>query len=556
MAVWPGCVPVPHHHYRRRRKDRGYEGRRLALRPRQRRLEALETKESDVDGLTDTPLLRVSGASKSYPGVKALDAVHLDVRHGEVHAVVGENGAGKSTLMKLLSGIDRPDSGEFFIDGESYTPTSPRHAQELGISIIHQELNLMSDLTVAQNIFIGREPRVGGIFLSDSALNRRTRELLARLGLPLKPDELVGNLTVARQQMVEIAKAMSFNARVLIMDEPTAALNEAEVSTLFGLIRRFVTPTTGVIYISHRMHELSQISDRITILRDGRYIDTLDTASSTIPQVISLMVGRAINGDQRPRSSGEHGDPVLSVKGLNTKALVRDVSFEVRKGEILGFAGLMGAGRTEVARALVGADRKDGGTIAVHGREVSISNPADAAKAGIGYLSEDRKRYGVLLGRSVRDNVVLASMPAFTSTAGFVQDKKMGKAAADYVAKLRIRTPSISQLVQNLSGGNQQKTVVAKWLIRDCDILIFDEPTRGIDVGAKDEIYALLDELAAEGKAIIMISSELTEILRMSHRIAVMCQGRLTTILDNAEATQENIMHYATRFSAEGTVTT
>ncbi len=508
------------------------------------------------DSLIGAALLQVRGASKSYPGVQALDGMHLDLRHGEVHAVVGENGAGKSTLMKLLTGIDRPDSGEFFLDGQPYTPTNPRHALELGISIIHQELNLMPDLTVAQNIFIGREPRVAGVFLSDSELNRRTRELLQRLGLPLQPDELVGDLTVARQQMVEIAKALSFNARVLIMDEPTAALNEVEVQTLFGLIRRFVSPETGVIYISHRMHELAQISDRVTILRDGRYIDTLDTPSSTIAQVISLMVGRAINADQRPRSGNGSGDVVLSVQGLNTKALVRDVSFEVRKGEILGFAGLMGAGRTEVARALVGADRKNGGTIAVHGREVSISNPADAAKAGIGYLSEDRKRYGVLLGRSVRDNVVLASLPAFANTFGFMQDKVAGKSARDFVSKLRIRTPSAGQLVQNLSGGNQQKTVVAKWLIRDCDILIFDEPTRGIDVGAKDEIYALLDQLAAEGKAIIMISSELPEILRMSHRIAVMCQGRLTAILDNADATQENIMHYATRFSAEGTVTT
>ena len=509
--------------------------------------------------MPETPLLRVSGASKSFPGVQALDDVHLELRHGEVLALVGENGAGKSTLMKLLSGIDRPDSGEFYLDGQQYTPTKPRHAQELGISVIHQELHLMADLTVAENIFIGREPRRGGLFLSDRALNKRTRELLARLGLPLKPTDLVSGLTVARQQMVEIAKALSFNARVLIMDEPTAALNELEVGTLFGLIRRFVSPSTGVVYISHRMHELAQITDRITVLRDGRYVDTLDTASSTIPQVISLMVGREIKGEQRPRGAAgidETGEPALSVRGLHTKALLRDVSFEVRRGEILGFAGLMGAGRTEVARALVGADRKDGGTVAVHGREVSIANPADAAKAGIGYLSEDRKRYGVLLGRNVRDNVVLASMTKFTNASGFVVDRMIGRTAAEYVAKLRIRTPSTGQLVQNLSGGNQQKTVVAKWLVRDCEILIFDEPTRGIDVGAKDEIYTLLEELAAEGKAIVMISSELPEVLRMSHRIAVMCQGRITAILDNADATQENVMDYATRFGAQGTVTT
>jgi ribose transport system ATP-binding protein len=506
-------------------------------------------------GVAGDPLLRVSGASKTYPGVRALDDVHLDLLHGEVHAVVGENGAGKSTLMKLLSGIDRPDSGEFVLDGMAYTPSNPRHAQELGIAIIHQELNLMPDLTVAQNIYIGREPRTAGLFLSERALNRRTRELLGRLGLPLEPTELVGDLTVARQQMVEIAKALSFNARVLIMDEPTAALNDAEVRTLFGLIRRFVTPSTAVIYISHRMHELAQISDRVTILRDGRYIDTLQTASTTISQIISLMVGRVVAADERPSSHVEPGEPALSVTGLRTRTHVRDVSFDVRRGEILGFAGLMGAGRTEVARALVGADSKDSGTIRVHGREVSISNPADAAKAGIGYLSEDRKRYGLVLGRSVRDNVTLASMPAFTNGFGFVLDKMIGKAATEYISKLRIRTPSPKQAVQNLSGGNQQKTVVAKWLVRDCDILIFDEPTRGIDVGAKDEIYALLDELAADGKAIIMISSELPEILRMSHRIAVMCEGRITAILDNADASQEKIMHYATHFSAEGMTT-
>jgi ribose transport system ATP-binding protein len=500
-------------------------------------------------------LLEVRGASKRFPGVLALDGVDLQLRHGEVLALVGENGAGKSTLMKLLSGIDRPDGGEFFLDGEQYTPASPRHAQELGISIIHQELNLMPDLTVAQNIYIGREPRIGGLLLSERALNRRTTELLARLGLPLEPTDLVGDLTVARQQMVEIAKALSFNARVLVMDEPTAALNEVEVETLFGLIRRFVTPATGVIYISHRMHELAQITDRITVLRDGHYVDTLDTASSTVPQVISLMVGRKITGEQRPRRVPAAGEPVLSVRGLRTKALLRDVGFEVRRGEILGFAGLMGAGRTELARALVGADRRDGGTVAVHGREVTIRNPADAARAGIGYLSEDRKRYGVLLGRSVRDNIALASMSRFTSGLGLVADRLIGRTATEHVARLRIRTPSTGQLVQNLSGGNQQKTVVAKWLVRDCDVLIFDEPTRGIDVGAKDEIYALLDELAAAGKAIVMISSELPEILRMSHRIAVMCQGRVTAVLPGADATQELIMDYATRFSSEGTVT-
>ncbi len=499
------------------------------------------------------PLLKIVGASKSFPGVQALDDVRLDLRHGEVHALVGENGAGKSTLMKLLSGIHQPDSGEFFLDGNKIEITGPRQAQELGISIIHQEFNLMPHLSVAQNIFIGREPRIGRFFLSEPALNRKASELFDRLGLALDPTTPVGELTVAKQQMVEIAKALSYNARVLIMDEPTAALNDVEVDTLFGLIRRFTTPETGVIYISHRMHELKEISDRITVIRDGHYVDTLDTPKAKVAQVISLMVGRTVSGEQR-QVAAKPTEPVLTVEGLSTKGFLKNVSFDLRQGEILGFAGLMGAGRTEVARAIVGADRKESGVISVHGAEVSISNPAEAARLGIGYLSEDRKKYGVLLERNVRDNVVLASMSNYIGALGFVNDSRIEKTARQFVSTLKIKTPSTAQLVKNLSGGNQQKVVVAKWLIRDCDVLIFDEPTRGIDVGAKDEIYALLNELAAEGKAIIMISSELSEVLRMSHRIAVMCEGRLTAILDNADATQENIMDYATRFSAEGTV--
>ncbi|MCU1412080.1 MAG: sugar transporter ATP-binding protein [Rhodoglobus sp.] len=497
-------------------------------------------------------LLEVVGATKNFPGVRALDKMQLTLRHGEVLALVGENGAGKSTLMKLLSGGYQPDEGEFFLNGEPLVISSPKHAQELGISIIHQEFNLMPDLTIAQNIYIGREPRRAGIFLSDRELNRTTAELFDRLGLALDPTLLVGDLTVARQQMVEIAKALSWNARVLIMDEPTAALNDAEVETLFGLIRRFTTPETGVIYISHRMHELEQISDRVTVIRDGHYVDTLDTAKAPISEVISLMVGRDVAGERRaPQPAGDR-EVVLSVDHLSNSFL-HDVGFELRKGEILGFAGLMGAGRTEVARAVVGADRATG-TIRLHGREVSISSPVDAARLGIGYLSEDRKKYGVLLERSVRENVILSSMRDYHGALGFMRERKIEKAARGAVESLRIKTPSTAQLVKNLSGGNQQKVVIAKWLARDCDVLIFDEPTRGIDVGAKEEIYALLAELAASGKSIIMISSELPEILRMSDRIAVMCEGRLTAVLDSADATQENIMAHATHFSAEGTV--
>ncbi len=497
------------------------------------------------------PLLEVVGASKSFPGVKALDDVRLDLRRGEVLALVGENGAGKSTLMKLLSGIYTPDAGEFFLNGEKVEFTGPKQAQELGISIIHQEFNLMPDLTIAQNIFIGREPRPGGVFLSERALNAKAAALFERLGLALDPSEIVGHLTVAHQQMVEIAKALSYDAKVLIMDEPTAALNDAEVEALFALIRRFTTPETGVIYISHRMHELKQVSNRITVLRDGRYVDTLDTETTPGSQVISLMVGRSIEGEQRPLPEPITSEVVLSVENLSTRALLRDVSFDLHKGEILGLAGLMGAGRTEVARAIVGADKKSGGTIRVHGREVNLASPAEAAALRIGYLSEDRKKLGVLLERNVRENIVLSSLVRFASRLGFMKAGAIESTAQEYVSTLRIKTPSTQQLVKNLSGGNQQKVVIAKWLVKDCDVLIFDEPTRGIDVGAKEEIYALLGELAAAGRSIIMISSELPEVLRMSHRIAVMCEGRLTAILDNADATQENIMEYATRFGAD-----
>jgi ribose transport system ATP-binding protein len=491
-------------------------------------------------------LLELRGVGKSFPGVKALEDMHLDLRAGEVLALVGENGAGKSTLMKLLTGVYTVDEGEFFLNGEHYEPISPKHAQELGISIIHQEFNLMPDLTVAQNIFIGREPRGSGVFLSERRLNARARELIERLDLPLAPRQLVGNLTVAKQQMVEIGKALSHDAKLLIMDEPTAALNEAEVEVLHDLIRRFIRPDTGVIYISHRMDELRRIADRITVIRDGRFVGTRETRDTTMKEVISMMVGREIAGEAKPLGVQADRDVVLKVSGLGTKALLKDVGFELRKGEILGFAGLMGAGRTEVARAVVGADKTNGGTIELRGREIRIRNPADAAKHRIGYLSEDRKQFGLLLEQEVSANIGLSALRERFQAYGFVKDGAMRATSREYVDTLRIKTPSVAQTVENLSGGNQQKVVIAKWLVKDCDILIFDEPTRGIDVGAKEEVYRLLNELAQQGKSIIMISSELPEILRMSHRIVVMSEGRVTGTLDADEATQESVMHYAT----------
>lgn len=491
-----------------------------------------------------TELLKISGMSKSFPGVKALSKMHLDLRRGEVLALVGENGAGKSTLMKLLSGIYTPDEGEIVVAGQQVTISGTKQAQELGISIIHQEFNLMPDLSVAQNIFIGREPRNARLFLSERELNRVTTELLEQTGIMLNPYQLVGELSVAKQQMVEIAKALSFESKILIMDEPTAALNDAEVAALHELIRRFVSAETGVIYISHRMDELKEISQRITVIRDGEYVDTLRTKEATIPQVISLMVGRRLS-DQRPQISAAPGPVVLKVRGLNTKALLKDVDFELRRGEILGLAGLMGAGRTELARAIVGADPISSGSIEINGTGVSIANPAVAAKLGIGYLSEDRKHLGLMLERDVKENIALSSLKNF-STLGFLNDAAIGAKGREYIQKLRIKTPSAAQITKNLSGGNQQKVVIAKWLLRDCEVLIFDEPTRGIDVGAKEEIYALLNQLAETGKSIIMISSELPEVLRMSHRILVMAQGRISGEIAATEADQESIMQLAT----------
>ena len=505
----------------------------------------------EVGERMSTQLLKVSGISKSFPGVKALQDVQFELNRGEVLAVVGENGAGKSSLMKILSGIYSKDSGTILFEGVEVEIDSPKAAQGLGISIIHQEMNLMPHLTVAQNIFIGREPR-SGIFVRERVLNQRAAELLAKLGIDLNPGALVEGLTVAKQQMVEIAKALSFEAKVLIMDEPTSALTVAETETLFTLIEALKASGTGIIYISHRMDELRRITDRVTVLRDGQYIGTLEKADFDIPTVIEMMVGRHIEEGSRPTARDRAADEVvLSVEGLNTRSLVKDVSFELRRGEILGFSGLMGAGRTEVARAIIGADPRSSGVIKINGKTVSIKKPSDAVALGLGYLSEDRKAFGLLLEQDVNTNIVLASLKNYTDALGFVHTAKGKQTSRGYVDSLRIKTPSIATTTKNLSGGNQQKVVIAKWLARDCDILIFDEPTRGIDVGAKEEIYRLLNDLAAEGKSIIMISSELPEVLRLSHRIVVMANGRITGILGSEEASQSKIMDYATRMGHE-----
>ncbi len=493
------------------------------------------------------PLLQMDGIDKSFPGVRALHQARFDLRAGEVHALMGENGAGKSTLMKILSGIYQPDAGEIRLDNKPVQVPSPRAAQDLGIAIIHQELNLMPDLSAAENIFIGREPRKRLSFFTDDAkLNADAAAIFETMHLKLDPRTPVGTLSIAKQQMVEIAKALSFRSRVLVMDEPTAALNDAEIADLFAIIARLKAEGVGIVYISHKMDELKRIADRVTVMRDGEYVATVPMAETPVERIIAMMVGRALS-DERPPAPEENGrEPLLEVRALNRGAAIRDVSFAVRPGEILGFAGLMGAGRTEVARAIFGADPLDSGAILVRGKEVAIRRPQDAVRAGIGYLSEDRKHFGLATGMDVRDNVALASLSRFTTPGGFLREGAMSETAKRYIAQLAIKTPSDRQEARLLSGGNQQKVVIAKWLLRDCEILIFDEPTRGIDVGAKAEIYKLLNGLAAEGRAIIVISSELPEVLRLSHRIAVMCEGRLTGFLP-AGASQDEIMRLATQ---------
>jgi ribose transport system ATP-binding protein len=499
------------------------------------------------DSGASSKLAQLRGVEKRFPGVHALRGVNFDLFAGEVHALMGENGAGKSTLMKILTGVYQPDSGEIIVEGQTVTVPSPRAAQDLGISIIHQELFLMEHLTAAQNIYIGREPRKGfGMFVDEAAMNENARKLFHKMNVQIRPDEEVGHMTVARQQLVEIAKALSFNSKVLIMDEPTSALNSTEVEHLFAVIDDLKANGVGIVYITHKMDEVKRIADRVTIMRDGQYIDTLPAASTSMSKIISLMVGRELADATRAEGQSTNNE-VLRVTSLNRGRAIRDVSFNLKKGEILGFAGLMGAGRTEVARAVFGADPIDSGDIQVHGKSQKISSPADAVRLGLAYLSEDRKRFGVVTSMSVRDNITLPSWSRFTTSGFWMKEAGLQQAAIKFVDLLKVKTPSVNQETRLLSGGNQQKVVISKWLLRDCDILFFDEPTRGIDVGAKAEIYKLLQTLAAQGKAIVVISSELPEILRLSHRIIVMCEGRITGELDGTTATQESIMTLATQ---------
>ena len=491
-------------------------------------------------------ILTMKGIDKSFPGVHALDHVDLEIRKGEVLALMGENGAGKSTLMKVLTGIYKKDSGTITYEGKEIEFANTREAQDAGVVIVHQELNMLGHLTVAQNLFIGRE-FMNGVKIDDKKMNEEAKKLFDKLNVDIDPTETMSNLTVGKQQMCEIAKAVSFDAKVIIFDEPSAALTETEIEAMFEIIRDLKKRDIAMVYISHRMDEIKVITDRVTVMRDGTYVGTIITKDSTKEDIINMMVGRVIYEDPKTQSMVAPDAPVvLEVKNLNAGKMVQDVSFKLHKGEILGFSGLMGAGRTETARALFGADPVDSGEIYINGQKVTINSPRDAVRCGIGYLSEDRKRYGCVVQKTVAENTTMATMKNFMNGL-LIDKKKEAKVAQEYVEALATKTPSVEQLVVNLSGGNQQKVVIAKWLTRDCDILIFDEPTRGIDVGAKNEIYKLMNKLASEGKSIIMISSEMTEILRMSDRIVVMCEGKKTGEIDIAEATQENIMNLATR---------
>ncbi|MFC6142803.1 sugar ABC transporter ATP-binding protein [Paraburkholderia silvatlantica] len=489
-------------------------------------------------------ILRLEGVVKRFPGVVALDGIRLDLREGEVHAVCGENGAGKSTLMKIISGQYPPDEGTMRFRGASVRFGSTSQAQAAGIAIIHQELNLVPHLSVAENLYLAREPKRGP-FVDTRKLNADAVRCLQRIGLDVLPTTLVGTLSIAQQQMVEIAKALSFDSNVLIMDEPTSSLTESETAQLFRIIQELRAAGVAILYISHRLDEMAQIVDRVTILRDGRHISTDDFAALTVNDIVARMVGRSLDDAYPARQSMPTEDVLLSARDLRRNGVFGPVSFELRKGEILGFAGLMGAGRTEVARAVFGADRLDEGTLELLGNRVTIRSPREAIRHGIAYLSEDRKQEGLALGMSVAANITLSNVGGISSRTGFLRFDEEAAVARRYVHDLAIRTPSVAQIVRNLSGGNQQKVVIGKWLYRGSKILFFDEPTRGIDVGAKFAIYGLMDRLAANGVGVVLISSELPELLGMTDRIAVFHEGRIAAVLETKQTSQEEIMHFA-----------
>lgn len=484
--------------------------------------------------------------SKSFPGVKALDDVRFDLRSGEVMALLGENGAGKSTLMKILSGVYTRDGGSMEIFGKEYGDLNPKLAQEVGVAIIHQELNMCRHLSVAENMYLGRE-KTRGVMLSNSEMEVEARAILDELNIGLEPQQVVGELPVSKQQMVEIAKALSTNARILIMDEPTSALTAKEIQDLFRIIKDLKAKGCGIVYISHRLEELQHIVDRVTIMRDGQYITSMNFQDVTMDEMIAHMVGREIK-EKFPRVSCEKGKKVLEVKHLNAGPMVRDVSFDLYEGEIVGFAGLMGAGRTETTRAIFGVDPKTGGEIILDGREIKIHKPEDAIRAGIVLAPEDRKKDGLCTKLSIRHNIALPNLDLICNKLGVVSSAREKEMCSRVVKDLKVKTPNVEVSAGNLSGGNQQKIVVGKWLARDSRVVIFDEPTRGIDVAAKVEIYNLMNDLKKQGIAVMFVSSEMPEVMGIADRIIVMCDGRITGEISAEEATQNQILTYATQF--------
>lgn len=494
-------------------------------------------------------IVELNHISKRFPGVKALDDVMFNLKEGEVLALLGENGAGKSTLMKILSGVHTKDDGEIKIYGEVVDDLTPKKAQELGIAIIHQELNLCTHLSVAENIFLGREKTHSGV-LSNKEMNKETERILKRLNIDLDPTTIVGDLPVSKQQMVEISKALSINAKILIMDEPTSALTSSEVVELFKIINQLKAEGYGIVYISHRLEELEHIVDRVMIMRDSRYITSMNFAETTMPVIISNMVGREIK-EKFPYVTCERGKKVLEVKDLSAGRMVRNVNFDLYEGEIVGIAGLMGAGRTETTRAIFGADPKDSGEIYLDGKEVTINKPIDAIRAGIVLAPEDRKKDGLCVKLSVQDNIALPNLDLLCNKIGIVDRKKEKLMVQKAVSDLKIKIANNNVGAGTLSGGNQQKVVVGKWLARNSRVVIFDEPTRGIDIAAKVEIYNLMNQLKQQGIGVLFVSSEMPEVMGISDRILVMCDGRITGEFPTAEATQDLILEHATKFESK-----
>lgn len=499
----------------------------------------MKNEERAQDGL----VLEAKNITKRFPGVLALSNVNFRLIKGRVHALMGENGAGKSTLMKIIAGIYQADEGDIYLHGEKVTFHTPKHALSHGISMIHQELSPILDMTIAENLFLGKEFCKGKL-IDYKTMNREAAVLLEKVGVDLPPGKLMKELTVSQMQMVEIAKALSYDAEVIIMDEPSATITDREVAGLFRIIKGLKEEGRCIVYITHKMDEVFKIADEITVFRDGQYIGTYDAGEIDENELVVKMVDRELT-EIYPARSNEAGDVVLKVENLSQEGVFEDISFELRKGEILGFSGLMGSGRTEVMNALFGITQPTSGTIWVNGEKMDKPRPGKAISKGIGYVTEDRKGNGLVLEMSVYDNIVLPSLGKLSGRIGAINRRKAARVAEEYKEKLDIKTPNMQQMVKQLSGGNQQKIVLAKWLLQDPDILIFDEPTRGIDVGAKTEIYKLVASLAKEGKAIIFISSEMPEILGMSDRVVVFYEGRKKGELAREEATQEKIMMYA-----------